>query len=175
MESIQQLLASYYLEIKTIHLLAIALWSFSTAVAYRDYVVPAFSEWFKNPDDLDALEKRNWVMERFDRGAQLEHVAFPIAIITGLCMIWLANWPLQAINWLSIKLAIMLVIFLPVEIIDYHLAHFGGNKEKLRKRNNPQQYHRITLLHWNFLRITAPVVVVFIPLIVYLAVVKPVF
>lgn len=175
MESIQQSLASYYLEIKTIHLLAIALWSFSTAVAYRDYVVPAFSDWLKNPDDPEALARRNWVMERFDRGAQLEHVAFPIAIITGLCMIWIANWPLQAINWLSIKLAIMVIIFLPVEIIDYHLAHFGGNKEKLRRKDNLQQYQRITLLHWKFLRLTAPVVIVLIPLIVYLAVAKPAF
>jgi uncharacterized membrane protein len=175
MESLQQSLASYYLEIKTLHLLAIALWSFSTAVAYRDYVVPAFSDWLKKPDDLEALARRDWVMERFDRGAQLEHVAFPIAIITGLCMIWIANWPLQAVNWLSIKLAIMLLIFVPVEIVDYHLAHFGGNKKKLSKNNDPHKYQRMTLLHWNFLRITAPVVVVFIPLIVYLAVVKPVF
>lgn len=175
MESARELLAPFYLEIKVVHLLAIAIWSFSTAVAYRDYVLPAFLAWQADRNNPATRERRDWVLERFDRGAEMEHVAFPIAIITGLTMVWLAGWHLQAVNWLTIKLAIMVLVFLPVEVIDYYLTHLGGNKAKIRENGDGAGHERMVMLHWRFLNVTAPVVIVFIPLLVYLAVVKPSF
>ncbi|MEH6583646.1 MAG: hypothetical protein V7754_17045 [Halioglobus sp.] len=173
MEALRQLLLPFYLEVKTAHLLAVGMWSFSTAVAFRDYLVPAFRAWLRTPDDADCIARRNDAMERFDRGAQLEHWAFPLVLITGIMMVWLANWPIQEISWLSAKLALILIIFIPMEIIDYHISHFGGNKTKIKARGGPLEYEKMILWHWQFFRVTTPIVVTLIPLTFYLAVSKP--
>jgi uncharacterized membrane protein len=163
----------WYLQVKFIHLLMVAMWSFSTAVAYRNYIVPTFRHWLRNPDNAEAIARRNECMERFDRGAQLEHFAFPVVLITGLLMVWLAGWPWHQVSWLSVKLGIILLVFLPMEVVDYYLSHFGGNKEKIRARGDSQRYETMTRYHWQFFRVTTPLVVVFVPLVFYLAVTKP--
>lgn len=174
MEELRVLLTPYYLEVKTLHLLSIAVWSFSTAVAYRDYVLPAFLSWQADRDNREKRARRDWIIERFDRGAQLEHVAFPIAILTGLTLVWLSGWSLVVLNWLTLKVAIMVLVFIPVEFVDYYLSHFGGNKRRIRSQGDGLTHERMVLLHWRFLRLTAPLVIVFVPLLFYLAVVKPV-
>jgi hypothetical protein len=113
-------------------------------------------------------------MERFDQGVVLEHVAFPIVLASGLLMVWLAGWSWQDVNWLSLKLGIVLVIFVPMEIIDYYLSHLGGNKRKIRATGNAARYEAMTRLHWQFFRVSTPLVVVFVPLLFYLAITKPV-
>ncbi len=118
----------WYLQVKFIHLFTVAMWSFSTAVAYRNFIVPAFRAWQREPDNGAAIARRNEFMERFDQGAVLEHVAFPLVLLSGLLMVWLAGWSWQGLNWLSLKLGIVLIIFVPVEIIDYYISHLGGNK-----------------------------------------------
>jgi len=172
-EQLQQILANYYLPIKTLHLLAVGMWSFSTAVAFRDYVVPTFIAWRKNPQQQQLIAARNDAMERFDHGAQLEHWAFPLVILTGLLMVWAANWPLDQINWLTVKLTIVLIVFIPMEAVDYYISHFGGNKEKIRRTGNQARYEVMMLWHWQFFRVSTPIVVTLIPLTYYLAVTKP--
>ena len=173
MEALRLALVPYYLEIKTIHLLAVAMWSFSTAVAFRDYVVPAFRRWLKNQDDPAAVAARDDAMERFDRGAQLEHVAFPVVLFTGVILVWLVGWPLHEVSWLTAKLALVLLVFLPMEVIDYYLSHFGGNKERVRARGDSERYEELMHIHWRFFKITTPLVVTLIPLTYYLAISKP--
>ena len=112
----------------------VALWAFSTAVAYRNYIVPAFRAWQREPDNPVAIARRNEFMERFDRGAVLEHVAFPFVLLSGLLMVWLAGWSWQDVNWLSLKLGIVLIIFVPVEIVDYYISHMGGTSGKFAPR-----------------------------------------
>jgi len=173
MDQVLSFIAPFYLEIKTLHLLSVALWSFSTAVAFRNYVVPAFRYWHRNPGDERAIADRNDAMEKFDRGAVLEHIAFPITIVTGLMMIWIAGWPLNSMNWLVLKLGIILGVFVPVEAIDYYISHMGGNKERIRRSDKPQRYEPMIRFHWQFFRVTTPLVIIFIPTIFYLAIVKP--
>lgn len=173
MEELRAALAPYYLQIKFVHLLMIAVWSFSTMVAYRNYVYPAFLSWQKRPDDPARIARRNDAMERFDRGVEIEHFAFPMAVLSGLLLVWIAGWPLANLSWLSLKLGILLLIFLPVEIVDYYLSHFGGNKARLRASGDLQRYESMTRFHWRFLRFTTPLVILFIPAIFYLAVTKP--
>lgn len=55
----------------------------------------------------------------------------------------------------------------------YYLSHFGGNKYKLRMRGESVKYERAIAYHWLFLRISTPFIVVFVPLAIFLAVVKP--
>jgi hypothetical protein len=173
LEELRTVLMPWYLQVKFIHLFMVAMWSFSTAVAYRNYIVPAFRAWQREPDNTARIARRNDFMERFDKGAVLEHVAFPVVLATGLLMVWLAGWPWQELNWLGLKLGIVLIIFLPIEFVDYYISHMGGNKKKIRATGNMERYEAMTVFHWKFFRVSTPLIVVFIPLIFYLAVTKP--
>lgn len=157
-----------------IHLLAVALWSFSTAVAYIYYVAPAFRAWERHPRDAGALARRNEFMERFDRGAIIEHVAFPLLLATGVLLVWLAGWSWREVNWLGVKLGIVLLVFVPMEIIDYYISHFGGNKRRIRHSGNPERYEAMTRFHWLFFRVSTPLVMIFVPILFYFAVAKPI-
>jgi hypothetical protein len=130
LEELRSFPLPWYLQIKFFHLLMVAMWSFSTAVAFRDYPAPVFRAWSRNPERHDLVARRDEAIERFDNGAVLEHIAFP-----------------------------------PMEILDYYLSHFGGNKGKIRTACNTQRYEQMILLHWKFLRVSTPLVIVFIPAI----------
>ncbi|MDX1734690.1 MAG: hypothetical protein R3228_09990 [Halioglobus sp.] len=173
MEELRALLQPWYLHFKFVHLFMVAMWSFSTAVAYRNYILPAFHAWQRNPADEAVLAVRNRSMENFDRGAVLEHFAFPFVLLSGLAMVWLAGWNWQSVNWLTLKLAIVLVIFLPIETVDYYISHMGGNKRRIRLAGDMDRYETMVRFHWRFFRVTTPLIVVFVPLAFYLAVTKP--
>jgi len=171
-DALREALAPGYLYIKFVHLFFVMIWSWSTSVAYTWYVKGAYLKWLKNPDDPVAIQRRNYAQEQFDKGAVLEHVAFPVVLITGPLMYWLGPWNLDY-TWLLVKLLIIVFIFLPIEVFDYHLSHFGGNKEKLRRKGLMDQYEISMRRHWTFLKVTTPLIVVFMPLVIFLAVVKP--
>jgi hypothetical protein len=173
LEELRNLLQPWYLQIKFVHLLMAAMWAFSTAVAYRNYIVPAFRAWQREPHNAAVTTRRNDFMERFDRGVILEHVAFPVLLLSGLLMVWLAGWSWREVNWLGVKLGVVLIVFVPMEIIDYYISHFGGNKSKIRASGNAQRYEAMIRFHWQFFRVTTPLIVVFVPLVFYLAVTKP--
>jgi hypothetical protein len=94
-------------------------------------------------------------------------------MLTGPLLYWLGGWQMMEAKWLLIKLLVVTFIFLPMEAIDYWLAHFGGNKEKLRKRGLMEKYEQSMRWHWLFLRVSTPIIVIFMPLVIFLAVVKP--
>jgi uncharacterized membrane protein len=173
MEELRLVIAPYYLQVKFIHLLMVAMWTFSTAVAYRDYVFPAFKAWEKDPENPTRIAIRDDFLRRFDHGAQLEHFAFPVLIVTGFMMVWIAGWPLTELSWLTVKLGIVLIVFIPVEVIDYYISHFGGNKEKILATGDMDRHEAMTRFHWRFFKVTTPLVVTLIPMIYYLAVTKP--
>ncbi len=170
---IQQYTAPYYAQIKFVHLVFMAMWFMSTSVAYRFYLVPIFREWMKSPGDIDRIRLRNWAMERFDDGARLEHVAFPMLLITGPLLMIAGGWsPVH--GWFAMKLVIVVLIFIPIEVMDYYLAHFGGNKEKIRAAGQSgEAYEEAMHTHWWFLIVSSPIVVLTIPYVIYLVVVKP--
>lgn len=169
----RMLLAEYYLQIKFVHLLFAAMWFMSTSVAYGNYLVPLFRDWMRNPADPQRIALRNWAMERFDDGAVLEHVAFPMLLITGPLLMWAGGWS-PTHGWFAMKMVLVVLVFVPIEIMDYYLAHFGLNKERLRLAGAaPEVYERAIRLHWWFLVVSTPVVIVSITYVFYLAVVKP--
>lgn len=165
-------LAPAYLYIKFVHVFFVMIWSWSTAVAYSWYVKGAFLRWERNPGDALAIQRRNWAIEQFDKGAMLEHIAFPVVLVTGLMLYAIGPWNLE-FHWLAVKLVVIALVFVPMEACDYWLSHFGGNKERLRKRNLPERYERAIRLHWRFLKISTPLITVFMPLVIFLAVTKP--
>lgn len=171
-DSVRELLAPAYIYIKFIHVFFVMIWSWSTAVAYSWYVKGAFLRWERNPDDATAVQRRNWAIEQFDRGVVLEHVAFPVILITGPLLYFIGPWTLS-FHWLAIKLCVVAFVFVPMEIFDYYLSHFGGNKESLRKRNLPEKYEWAIRKHWQFLKVSTPLISIFMPLVIFLAVTKP--
>ncbi len=170
--SIQAILAPYYLYIKFVHVFFVMVWIWSTAVAYAFYLVPAFKAWRRNPDDPEIRELRNWTMERFDHGVIYEHIAFPIILITGP-MLYVAAGFTTSVNWLLLKLLIVTGVFIPLEICDYHLSHFGGNKRRIRASTSGLRYEQAVHQHWWFLLISSPAVMIFSVLVLFLAISKP--
>lgn len=168
------LVASHYMVIKLIHMLAVMIWLFSTAVAYRNYLVPAFKAWLAAPDDPVAVAARNLAIERFDKGVILEHVAFPTILLTGL-LLWMGSGYGASDDWFVLKLLTVVGIFLPIEIADYYLSHFGGNKEHLRKAGDLDAYERAIQIHWRYLVTVTWPIVFFGVSVVCLAVLKPQF
>ncbi len=177
LDSVIQLLGPHYNKIKFIHLLFATMWLWSTSVAYLNYVVPIVRNWFLDPNNPELTRKRNEALERFDEGVVLEHVAFPIVLITGLLLLLIGGWGPQNF-WLVVKLALVILVFLPIEIFDYWLSHFGGNKRRARLTEGVDaldsiRYEKLTQMHLWFLTLTTPIIAVAGMTVVYLATVKP--
>ncbi|MCW5828839.1 MAG: hypothetical protein KIT79_05940 [Deltaproteobacteria bacterium] len=168
----QEHVAPYYLYIKFVHVCAVTLWAWSTSVAFYWFVRQAHLDWRRNRSDAELRRRKDWTLEQFDRGASIEHIAFGVAIVTGLMMFFAAGWGLDR-RWLLWKLAIVVLIFIPMEILDIWLSHMGGNKEKTRLAGNPDRYESLVRFHWQFFRVASPLVAVFIPVLLFLAIVKP--
>lgn len=173
-EFMQSSLAPWYLYIKFVHVFFVMIWSWSAVVAYTWFVKGAFLKWVKNPDDPVVIQRRNWAIEQFDRGVILEHVAFPVIIVTGALLYVIAGWSIDA-HWLLLKMLLVIFIFVPMELVDYHLSHFGGNKFRLRMRGESEKYEKAIRQHWLFFRVTTPLITLFMPLAIFLAIVKPSF
>jgi hypothetical protein len=172
-DGLRSLLAAHYMSIKAVHVLAAMIWGWSTAVAWIYYLRPAGRRALAHPEDAELQATRDRMLEAFDRGVVLEHVAFPILLVTGLALLWLGGFGIWAWSWLSAKLLIVALVFVPIEIADTHLAHFGGNKVRARRRGDLVRYRELMRTHWVFLRVTEPIIAVFVPLVVYLAIAKP--
>lgn len=172
MESLRMLLAPWYMEIKFVHLFAVMAWVWSTSVAYMYYLVPVFKAWRRNPDDPGIIVLRDWVMDRFDQGARIEHIAFPAILISGPLLYIAAGWSTSA-TWLTLKLAIVICVFLPIEFVDYHLSHFKGNKQRVLEQQGPEAHEHKLRQHWWFFLVTTPLITYFAFIVVFLAIVKP--
>lgn len=173
MSELREILASHYAVVKAVHVLAAGIWSFSTAVAYVYYLKPAFRRLERRPDDANARATRDHLMESFDRGAAIEHVAFVILVGTALTMLWLGRFDLTRWSFATAKLWIGIVVILPMEMIDIHLSHLGDNKQRVRRTGDTARYEQAMARHWLFLRVTEPLVMVLIPVMFVLAIVKP--
>lgn len=171
-ELLRASIAPYYLYIKFVHLLFVMIWTWSTAHAFMYYLVPVFQEWRKNPDSPDAIRMRNWAMERFDAGVIYEHIAFPVILLTGVLLFIAGGWTTEPL-WLSLKLSIIVAIMLPLEITDYYLSHFGGNKLHIRLTGNMVRYDAMMYWHWLFLLLATPVIILFALGLIFLANLKP--
>lgn len=172
MDEIRNFLTEHYMLLKFIHVIFAMIWVWSTSVAYISYVVPVFRQWLANPDEPETTRMRNWVMERFDHGVILEHVAFPILLVTGPMLMLAGGWTLGD-NWLAAKLVLIVLVFIPIEIVDYWLSHFGGNKRRLRDAGATADYEAYIHRHWWFLVVATPIISIFAIGVLFLAIVKP--
>ncbi len=173
LEDLRATLGPFYLHIKALHVLSAAIWSFSTAVAWVYYLKPALQAARTEPDDAVRTARRDEFMDRFDRGAAIEHVAFVVLVATAGLMLWLGNVDLTRWSFVTAKVWIGVLVILPMEAFDVYLAHLGGNKNRIRRTGDTARHEQVMGWHWTFLRITEPIVVVLVPTMFFLAVVKP--
>lgn len=172
LEAVRQFLGEHYPVLKFIHVTAVMAWVWSTSVAYAFFVLPVFKAWRRNPTDAEVIRLRNWTIERFDQGAIYEHIAFPIVMLTGPLLYWVGGFGAGA-GWLMLKLLIVVGVFLPIEIVDYHLSHFGGAKRPLREAGDWRGHERAVHRHWWFLLVTTPTVMISGMFVLFLAIAKP--
>jgi uncharacterized membrane protein len=172
LESVRNFLAEHYLQLKFVHLLAVMVWVWSTSVAYAFYLVPVFKAWRRSSGDVEVIRLRNWVIERFDQGVIYEHIAFPVILITGPLLFWSGGFN-SGVGWLMLKLLIVVGLFIPIELTDYYISHFGGAKKRFRDAGDWAGYERSVHRHWWFLLVTSPLVMVAGTFVLFLAITKP--
>ena len=100
-ESLQGALAPYYLYIKMVHVPFVFLGLFSVLVGYAHFLLPVMQAWRRAPDDPGLTLMRNWVFERFDAGVSLEHVAYPMVLVSGILLFIAGGWGADA-GWLML-------------------------------------------------------------------------
>lgn len=173
LEFLRDHLAPYYLHIKFVHVFFALMWVWSASAAYAYYLLPVMKAWRRNPDDRELIPLRNWAMERFDDVVIYEHIAFPIVLITGPLMYVLAGWN-AGVAWMDLKLLIVIGLFIPIEIYDYYISHFGGSKQQYKIAGDEAGYERAIHRHWWFFLVTTPAVMIYGTLVVFLAIAKPI-
>jgi hypothetical protein len=75
-----------------------------------------------------------------------------------------------------LKLAIVIVVTVPMEGFDYYISHFNGNKRYLRDRDGEpdwEMYEWALHRHWWFFLVTTPVIGLMVVSILFLAFTKP--
>lgn len=174
-ETLQQFLAPYYLYIKMVHVPFAFLWFFSVFIGYSHYLVPVMQAWRRDSSDPGLTLMRNWAFERFDEGVSVEHVAYPMVLLTGVLLFIAGGWGPQS-GWLMLKLAIVIVVTLPMEGIDYYISHLNGNKRYLRDKDGEPDWERYEAAlhrHWWFFLVTTPMIGLILVSVLYLAFTKP--
>ncbi len=173
MEELRAAIGPWYPYIKALHVVSVAIWSFSTMVAWAFYLKPALVSARRHPDDPARRARRDDRMDRFDRGAAIEHVAFPVMVITALVMLWMNRVDLARWSFLTAKILVGVLIIVPMEAADIYLSHLGGNKARVRATGDDARYEQVMEWHWWFLRITEPLVLILIPTMFVIAIAKP--
>jgi len=94
--------------------------------------------------------------------------------ISGVLLFIAGGWGPEA-GWLMMKLALVIVITVPMEAVDYHISHFNGNKRYLREKSGGDWgvYESALHRHWWFFLVTMPIIGLLIVSILILAFLKP--
>lgn len=164
-------IASHYLLLKLIHLSAAMLWTASALGAFWFLVVSAW-ERRKHPDDPEIRRRDAWVRLQFCRAVILEHLAFAVLIPTGF-MLMTALRLNFGMGWFAAKVAIVVAVFIPLEIFDVWLSHWHLPRALARGAEAPEVLRRAERLHDVFLWVGGALIVALIPATIYLVVMKP--
>lgn len=164
-------LAPWYLHIKFLHVFCVGLWSFSAVGAFW-FVHVASSERRKARGDEELLRRDDWVRWHFNNVVFLEHIAFPLVLISGALLLFSASWSITT-GWLALKLAIVLGLFVPMEILDTWLSHIHVPRAMRDKARDPGRFRRAIKRQDSFLRYSSWMVLLLVPTVMFLALVKP--
>ncbi len=156
---------------KLIHLSAAIVWCASALGAFW-YVIVAWWERRKLPEDQELVRRDEWVRWHFLVVVILEHVSFLVLLPSGWYLMTSMGYKL-AMGWLAAKVAIVVFVLIPLEVFDIWLSHWQVPRTHLRRVENPDAYARAVRLHNIFLVVGMAVVGICIPAILWLVVFKP--
>jgi uncharacterized membrane protein len=162
----------FFPAIRTVHVLAATLWAFTTIAPMRFYVRPTLRAFAQNPNDPELRRRRDWVLEQFDRTVIIEHVAFVAILVTGP-LLFIAGAASFRDLWFVAKMAIVIGVFIPLEIYDVWLSHVAAPRETKNKQEDPVRYDRFRRKYVGFLRGVTPLILLTVPTVLILALAKP--
>ncbi|MDP6376155.1 MAG: hypothetical protein QF921_12960 [Pseudomonadales bacterium] len=164
--------ASNFLYIKFIHVFFAFLWGLAVPPAYTVYVRRAINDYQGEPSNAELERRMWWSWDQVDKLIILEHIAWPVLIITGPLMFLASGWTLES-TWIMLKLSIIVIIYVPLEAYDIWFSHYYSARAEARKEEDPEGYKKMRGDQLKFFRFVSPVVRITIPLLWFLAIVKP--
>ncbi len=158
--------------IKFVHVVCAFLWGVTVPPAYSVYVKRALAEAQRAPDDRLARERVLWAWDRLDGLVALEHIMWPIVLITGPLLVLGTGWAVTD-TWLALKLAIVVFVFIPIEVFDVWFAHFYGAGVESRRDTEPAGVVEMREKQRRFYVFISPIVRLSMVAVFFLAIVKP--
>jgi|TARA_B100002003_G_C14136627_1_gene546636 uncharacterized membrane protein len=171
-DSLINFVASNFLYIKFIHVFFAFLWGLAVPPAFTVYVRRAMNDYNADPGNEELERRMWWTWDQIDKLIVLEHIAWPILIITGPLMFLASGWSLSD-PWIMMKLSIIIIIYVPIEAFDIWFSHFYSAHAEARKLEDPDGYKKMRADQIRFFKIISPTVRITIPAIWFLAIVKP--
>jgi len=172
MSLLADIFIDYFLYIKFIHIFFAFLWVLIVPPATSVFLKSAMMDQLADPDNEELNRRVWWVWDQLDKLIILEHIAWPVLIITGPILLACTGWPVDT-PWLAAKLAIIIVIYVPMEIYDIWFSHFYCPRAQANRASDPEGYKRMREEQLSFFRKVSLLVRITIPLLWFLAIVKP--
>ncbi|MDP6933778.1 MAG: hypothetical protein QGG40_12720 [Myxococcota bacterium] len=161
-------MSAWYTWIKLVHVFSVVLWTASALGAFW-YVVIARWQLSRQPDDPELQRRDRWVRAQFLVAVLLEHVAFVVAVPSGLMLMSILE--AGSIPWMQAKLAIVLGVFLPMEVFDIWLSHLA--LPRAMRGDDRAWERRLVRWHDRFLYGGGTLICVLIAIVFWLIIVRP--
>ncbi len=167
-------IASNFLYIKFIHVFFAFLWGMAVPPAFAVYVARAMKDSNADPENGELERRMWWSWDQIDKLIILEHIAWPILLITGPMMFLASGWSLTD-PWIVMKLSLIIVIYIPLEAYDIWFSHYYAARAEARKLEDPEGYKKMRADQLKFFKIVSPTIRITLPMIWFLAIVKPIW
>ena len=172
MELFNDFISSNFYYIKFIHVFFAFLWGMAVPPAFMVYVGRAIRDYRADPTNAELERRMWWSWDQIDKLIVVEHVAWPVLLITGPLLFLASGWTLGS-TWIILKLAIIIIIYIPMEAYDIWFSHYYAAYAEARKEEDPEGYKKMRADQIKFFKIVSPIVRITIPLLWFLAIVKP--
>lgn len=108
----------------------------------------------------------------------LEHAGFFALLASGIVMLGMFDFAMVQAKWLTIKLAILLLVILPIEVADLWFSHRGLPQLFVSRRPDAPYTERerrlLDAYHRRFVPVALPILLGAVVTMMWLAVAKPV-
>lgn len=161
--------------LRFVHVAAFVGWA-GPAMGASFFVYVAAWDRARHPGDGERLRREQWVRRQFNVVVAFEHVAFAALVVTGLMLAEAVDWAFAGQAWLGWKLLLVFGVFVPMELVDVVLSAWLGRAMRVDEGGRPADAHAFArAARWQdlFLRATIPPVMIGIPVVLYLATVRP--
>lgn len=158
--------------LRFVHVAAFLVWA-GPAMGASWFVYAAAWARRRSGDDEELLRRERWVRRHFNFVVLAEHLGFAVLVVSGLMLAESTDWAYAGQRWFAWKLALVFLIFVPMELLDVVLSAW---LQRVMTRDEPADaaaWARAARWQDLFMRATIPPVLIGIPIVLYLAVVKP--